>query len=354
MSGLEYKKYQYQLLFVSNPSAQFSGDPPNENYGVFAQANPSFKNIYLTLGLRYDHNNYFKNNGSFNPRIGITTNFTIDNTVIVKPRISWGSGITPPLYAYRYGDSAISELPNPNIKPQNQQGFDYGLEFYSVRNRYSFEVVYYDNLLRNMFVENINITSATVHDPFIYINVGEVANTGWEFSGAYHFNDHFSVHGTFSIMSSVIKDSSGDNLSNQLSNKAPGTQLRNLPRHTAGIFLTYNFSKLLFNNNRGSVSFNVTEVDGVIALDAVRFETDLGYGRLNSTNSNFDAPYWTSSGIVIRLGLNADYYLNDRLRFFIQGSNIADNYTFEQSSQYPTYGASWMFGIKLNMSMQNK
>ena len=40
------------------------------------------------------------------------------------------------------------------IVPQQQSGFDYGIEIYDRHNRLSGEIVYYDNTLKNMFVDN--------------------------------------------------------------------------------------------------------------------------------------------------------------------------------------------------------
>jgi hypothetical protein len=71
---------------------------------------------------------------------------------------------------------------------------------------------------------------------------------------------------------------------------------------------------------------------------------------VNFNTPHFDDPYWKKTGVIIQLGLNVDYYINDNLRFFIQGSNIANNNISESSSQYLTYGACWMFGIKFNMT----
>ena len=351
VSGAEYKKNFYQSIVTGTPSYVFSNDPPNENYGVFVQANPSYKNLYLTAGLRYEYNKLFKNNSSVNPRLGLTTNFTVSN-IIVKPRISWGSGITAPSYDARYGypsDGSTVGIPNPNIKPQQQQGFDYGLEFYDRKNRFNAEIVYYDNLLNDMIVYNTLPPQPNGIIPYQQVNVGAITNRGWEFSGVFKLNGRLSISGSFSIMHSVIKDSTGDYLSDQLSGKAPGFELKNLPIHTAGLFLNYRFFKLFGKKDHGMISLNLTEVDGVYALDGVKYTIDLAYGRTTLNNNNFAEGYWTTSGTVFKLGLNIDYYLTNSLRLFIQGSNILNNEQYEQNTNFPTYGASWLFGFKYNL-----
>jgi outer membrane receptor protein involved in Fe transport len=348
MSGAEYKNDYYQSVFDNGVPIYLDNDPANTNIGLFVQAKPSWKNIFLTAGLRYDYNKLFKNNHSLNPRIGLTTNFTLSD-IIVKPRISWGSGITAPPYEARYGvpaDGITEILPNPDIKPQQQKGFDYGLELYDRQNRFSGEVVYYDNLLVNMFIQGgPSIPDANGLYILQYTNGGAINNRGWEFSATYRLNRRLSLYGSFSIMHAVVKDSTGDYQSVQLSGRAPGFQLQNLPRHTAGLFLNYNFLKLFRKTDRGNINLNMTEVDGVYGYDIIRYTIDLAYKRIPDTYEIPNA-YFVSTGTVFKLGLNVEYYITPQLRFFIQGSNILNQNKFDDNTSTPTHGASWLFGFK--------
>lgn len=347
LSGAEYKKYYNHEIAVANPPVIIDNSPPNENYGIFIQANPSYKNIYLTLGLRYEYNDLFKNNSSLNPRIGATTNFKIGE-LIVKPRISWGSGITAPSYTDRYGfpsDGYNAQLPNPYIKPQDQQGFDYALELFSSQNNYKLEIIRYDNLLKNMIVYNAVSFAPSGLATYVATNIGAVANTGWEFAGEYKLNRHFNINGTFSIMNSLVKDTTGNYLSETFSSTPPGSRLSNLPRHTAGLFFNYNVDQLFGKKHRADISINMTEVDGVLTLDVIRYTVDVAYGRFANL-----ANYIVTSGTAFRFGLNLDYYLSNNWRLFVQGQNVANSYNPEQRNDWITYGASWMFGVKFNVS----
>ena len=259
-SGAEYKKYSSTttLTRATAPATLLLKDPDNKNYGAFVQANPSYKNVYLTLGLRYEKNELFK--AVWNPRIGLTTNFDT-RRLTIKPKISWGKGITAPTYQQRFGQlptNVTIVYANPDIKPQSQEGFDYGLEVYDRRGKYKFEVVYYDNILKDMLAQkilgpdpaNTNLTA------FMWTNVGRVANKGWEFSGNYQVG-RFILGGTFSIINAMIKDSTGSYLLPQIK-LAPGTKMPNIPEHTAGLMLNYNFYKLFRKADKGVVSLNVT------------------------------------------------------------------------------------------------
>jgi outer membrane receptor protein involved in Fe transport len=352
-SGAEYKQNSISSTITRTTAATtaIAKDPDNKNFGAFIQANPSYKNVYLTLGLRYEKNNFF--NAAWNPRLGITTNFDT-RSLTIKPRISWGKGIASPTYEQRYGrppTSVVIVYGNPDIKPQSQQGFDYGLEIYDKKGAFKFEAVYYDNILKDMATLiqlGKDIGNPTV-SAFKYINVGNVINSGWEFSGEYQIR-RFTLQGTFSIMNAVIGDTTGNYFlprTSQLRNKAPGTRMQYLPKHTAGFNLTYHFIKLFRKADRGSVSLNFTELDGVVVEDFNGYALDVAYGRTPYTGNT---GYLIENPPVFKFGLYSDYHITGNLRFFIQGNNIFNNYKVEYLTSLPTHGAEWLFGVKYNHS----
>ncbi|HEY5968396.1 MAG TPA: TonB-dependent receptor [Chitinophagaceae bacterium] len=354
LSGLEFKNYSPRSVSwtFANTNTFRDEEPDNKNYGAFVQINPSYKNVYLTMGLRYEKNELFK--AALNPRIGLTTNFDT-RSLTIKPRISWGKGITPPSYSNRFGEPANAftiVYPNPDMKPQSQQGFDYGLELYDKKGKYKFEVVYYDNILEDMITQLILGPDTTNPNlaAFVWTNAAQVVNRGWEFSGAYT-TKRFNLQGTFSIMNSTVEDTTGSHLLSQLSGKAPGTRMYNLPRHTAGLNFTYSFYKLFGKNDRGSVSLNVTEVDGVKYQDSRTHYLDIAYGRAPYNPPVL--PYEMETPAVFRVGFFADYLVVPNLRFFAQGSNILNDYNYENSITYPAHGATWLFGLKYNFVKTN-
>jgi outer membrane receptor for ferrienterochelin and colicin len=350
MSGAEYKNIFYAAKVTGSFPFTRDGSPANINWGLFAQVNMSYKNIYLTTALRYDYNKLFGNNHSLNPRLGLTTNFSISG-LIIKPRISWGSGITPPTYENRYGapsNGVFIVVPNAEIKPQQQSGFDYGVEIYDRRNRFSGEVVYYNNTLKNTVLLKDLPMDANGLYVSQWTNVGAIANCGWEFSGRYQWGSRLSLNGTFSIMQSVIKDSTGDYLDNSLAGKAPGYQLQALPRHTAGLFLTWHCFKLFRKQDKMDLSLNVTEVDGILSVDFIRWEVDVAYGRTQDLNGEIPDRYNVTNGPVFRLGCYFEYHISEALRFFAQGSNMLNSNANEFSSSFTAHGAALLFGFKFS------
>ncbi|RYZ34261.1 MAG: TonB-dependent receptor [Sphingobacteriales bacterium] len=339
VSGLEFKTLAVRST-ITRPTASATvliAEPPTSNYGTFVQVNPSYKNVYLSMGLRYESSNLFQ--PTLNPRIGLTTNFILRG-LTVKPKIAWGRGITAPTYSQRFGRRltlGTTDLPNANLRPQSQDGFDYGVELYDQQGKFRFEAVYYDNIIKDMIAE------LTVN---YFTNVCQVANRGLELSGEYQAG-RFELQGSFTSMNSTIKDSTGNSAYAQLK-IAPGERLVNLPRHIAGLNVTYNFKKVLKRSDKGSLSLNVTEVDGVKSVDHRNYALDVSYGRIPYTPGKIG--YAVIYKPVFRVGFFADYFFTNDLKVFVQGANILNDYKYDYSNEYPTHGASWLFGFNYKFS----
>ena len=128
--------------------------------------------------------------------------------------------------------------------------------------------------------------------------------------------------------------------------------MRNLPKHLAGLNLNYSFLKLFSKADKGGISLSITEMDGVKTADGRKYALDVAYGRIPYDAEKNSYPVVTSA--VIKVGVYADYNILSDLRFFIQGSNILNNYRYEYSSNNPTQGATWLFGFKYGFTAQNK
>jgi outer membrane receptor protein involved in Fe transport len=350
-SGAEYKRSSASHIITraTAPATFNIQDPDNNNYGAFVQVNPSYKNIYLTMGLRYEHNELFTN--AWNPRVGLTTNFSL-STLTIKPRISWGKGIQAPSYEQRFGrilPNVYIIYPNPDLKPQSQQGFDYGIELYNKQGKFKFEAVFYDNLLQNMVFEEVleRVPSDTNLVGFIHKNVYELSNQGWEFSGEYHVG-RFSLQGTLSLMKTTVGDTTGNHKFSELNSRVPGERELRYPTHIAGLNVNYNFNKVFGKADKGMISINISEVGGHQIYDRKGYNLDVAYGRVPYSPDTFAYTPIVSS--IFRVGLYSEYYLGHDWRVFVQGSNILNDYKYELSSDILTYGATWLFGFKFSFT----
>jgi outer membrane receptor protein involved in Fe transport len=318
-----------------------------KNTGVFAEFNPSYKNkIFLTLAGRYEFN---KNFGSyFNPRIGVTTNFFLGN-LILKPRIAWGSGITGVSWFYKHYPrvQGLTYLPTDGLKPQEQEGWDYGLEGYVANDRLSFEVSRYHASLKDgiyLFAQSSPggiIISTT--------NGGEIENSGWEFSARYKLRN-LEISGSYSITNSILIEPLNGNSSFK-DRTYPGEQMLFIPKNAAGLTIGYTFPKLFGQSDRFYTSVNMTYTSGANSVDQARMLYDVSMNLYQGHINNYgDRYYNTQLSSITRVNLNLDYTIHRDLRFFMQLSNITNNTEPEYLNDFPSIGRGWMMGLKYNFS----
>ena len=316
-----------------------------KNTGVFVQLNPSYKNkIFLTLAGRYEFN---KNFGSyFNPRIGMTTNFLIGK-LILKPRIAWGSGITGVSWFYKNYPivQGLLYAPTDDLKPQQQVGWDYGLEGYLANDRLTFEISRYHNILK----DGIYLSSQSSPSGIIVstTNGGKVENSGWEFSAGYRLKN-LDISGSYSIMNSILKEPlSGD--SSFKDRTYPGEQLLFIPKNAAGLTIGYSLPKLFGHSDRLYTSVNMTYTSAAYTIDQVRMLYDVSKNLYQGNINNYGARYYkTQLSSITRINVNIEYTMLKDLRFFMQLSNMTNNTDPEYINDFPSIGRGWMFGLKYN------
>ena len=352
LTGIEYSNFLSTDYTVTRTTTAYrvTFDTLNKqkNTGVFAQLNPSYKNkIFLTLAGRYEFN---KNFGSyFNPRIGLTTNFLIGK-LILKPRIAWGRGITEVPWQFkkpRISTQTLIYSPTDDLRPQQQAGWDYGLEGYVANDRLSFEISGYNNILKDA----IYTSQQGPPGPIIIsrINAGKVENSGWEFSAKYRLKN-LDISGSYSIINSILREpQSGDSSLKDLT--YPGDQMPFIPKNAAGLIIGYGFPKLFGHSDRLYTSVSMTYTSGAYSLDRAKLLDDLTRGRY-ATNfgSGGDRYYKMQLPSITRLYLNLEYTMHKDLRFFMQLSNITNNTDPDYANDFPSIGRGWMFGLKYNFS----
>ena len=345
LTGIEYSNITSGYFAVTRSGAVLTttrNDTADlqKNTGVFAQLSPSYKDkLFLILSGRYEFNKTFGN--IFNPRIGVTTNFQFGE-LILKPRIAWGKGITPPAWGERYPSAPF--LANPDLKPQNQSGWDYGLEGYMEKGDLVFEISRYDYILENGITPSV---TTSLSGPSIrqYVNAGKLSNNGWEFSASYKFKS-FNISGNYSIINSILKEP----LTGKPSEKDliwPGEQMQFIPKNAGGIMIGYDFPKLFSHSDRLSLAAHLTYTSGAPSVDYVAYTYDAGVWRYPGNFINYGPRYYkTHLSASSKVNLNLEYDIHNGFRFFMQASNLTNNTIPEYISTFPSIGRGWMFGLK--------
>lgn len=191
---------QYTVLYT-NPRKQINS--------LYAFANIGFNNyLYLDLTARNDWSSTLpvKNNSYFYPSIAtsfiITEAFPALKSKLIsfgKTRISYAEvgGDTSPYnltqtfinYPYTMNGTILSTeattvLPNRELKPSRNKGFETGLDFKLFNWKLGIDASYYNQTTYNEIVK-LPISSASAYE-YAYINAGQINNKGWEL--AFNFN----------------------------------------------------------------------------------------------------------------------------------------------------------------------
>jgi outer membrane receptor protein involved in Fe transport len=349
LMGLDYINLRSKYAFYTSGTNTLKGNDQQENTGYFAQLSPSYKNrAFITMGLRYDVNRNFKS--SINPRVGLTT-ILGTGPITWKPRISWGKGTTPPSSGQRYptqpSTASVVYESNPDLRPQQQTGWDYGLEVYGSKNRFRTEVVYYDNVLTDAIFSSVTVTSGVRH--IKAINSGKIENSGWEFSTSYR-EKGFNVSANYAITRSILREPQSGKVDPK-DITYPGEQMPFIAKYTAGFMAGYRFPRVFGKSDPLSVAFNITYADGMRSNDNFRYIYDLAvYHDFSNINQYGVRYYMIEYPSVTKFNLNLDYQIIQALGFFMQVRNIDNNTTAEYINTEPSVGRGWLLGLKYHFN----
>src|SRR5690606_18185527 len=121
-----------------------------------------------------------------------------------KFRMSWGRAIRAPqpLHKQEMIIPAGHFLANPQIGPEEQEGWDAGIDMVFGR-RASLSVTYYDQMALGL-IDAVLLDAGVVPPIFQFQNVGEMANKGWEVEGTLDFTP-FRLSGTYSRVNSTVE-----------------------------------------------------------------------------------------------------------------------------------------------------
>ena len=328
------EKYMVQATIRRDGSSRFGS---NNKYGVFPSA---------SIGWNIMNENFMKDTRDWltnlkfraswgkngNDNIGdfaYTTLTAIGNT----SNYYWGRSA-----AMGYGSKA-NRLANEDLKWEESEQTDLGLDFGFWNNKLTFSVDYYIKKTNGMIIE-MPIPSY-VGEARPLANVGDMKNSGWEFELGYKWNiadAHFAIKGNASYLKNELKNLGNDTgfLNYGISQFSDGgTRAENgqpfpffYGYKTDGIIQNaaeaadYN-SKYGTNKQPGDFRFVDMNGDGVINSDD---RTNIGNG----------VPTWT-------FGLNFDAeWKGFDLSLFFQGVSGADVFdaTYRQdiaSGNYPTW-----------------
>ncbi|MEM7018776.1 MAG: TonB-dependent receptor [Pseudomonadota bacterium] len=183
------------------------------------------RQIFLSAGVRLDNNERFDDATTY--RLTAAWKLPTNST---RLHASYGTGITNPSFFELFGFFPGSFIGNPNLEPEESQGFDIGIEQRFWNNRLTADITWFDQDLEKEITSTFNFTDFTSS---VENQTGTSDRRGIEFSLGGKLTDTLSIQAAYTYTDA--EDSNGER------------ELRR-PENIASLHLNYTFP-----NDRGYV-----------------------------------------------------------------------------------------------------
>ncbi len=304
------------------------------NTGYFGQVQLGFREaFFLTAGLRAERNTNFGDRLDLplSPRVGLSYVKPLDQATL-KFRGSWGRAIRPPTPGQKDAGGIAGiflTVPNPNLGPERQAGWDAGVDVV-LGTRGSVGLTYYDQTAHNLIQSVQQAVSPVL--TFQNQNVGRVKNRGVEIEGLLAIGPA-QLRGQYGYVRASIEELAP----NYTGDLRVGDQALDTPKHTAGASLSIAPFK------RTTISAGITYIG---SWDDYDFFSQLScFGgtapcRVSSRDYIIAYPGFTK--------LNASVFqqLGPFLSGYISLDNLTNNHAVERNDQNTIRGRVTTVGLR--------
>ena len=171
------------------------------NY-LFAQQTVIWRRLSVLAGVGYVINSNF--GGKVSPRASATLLAWRGNTTFSGTRLHFGyaEGIKEPSFEQSFGiTGTFPTLPNPNLKPEQNQGIEAGIQQSLFNNRLSLSAVYYHNQFRDQIEFEYDADTGTSQ----YVNFNRAMAQGAEVVLSGRVISHLSLSAAYTYTSTQIQ-----------------------------------------------------------------------------------------------------------------------------------------------------
>lgn len=276
-----------RLAFGAEREESESGDEDTSIDGLFGfyELKPAEK-LTLTAGLRLDDHETFgsETTGRLAAAYDITEALTLRGT--------WGQGFKAPTIFQTTFFCCGATAPNPDLLPEESDGFDVGFDYRTVDGRGEFGASYFNQDVENLINFDFGIGG--------YNNIPGAERAGVEVYGDYQFTDWLNVSANYAYIDA--KDQARD-------------RLARVPKNTADIALAF---------------MPAGPISGALLV------------RYNGKELDANGPVddW------VRVDLNAAYDINNYAEIYGRVENVLDT-DYQQVLGYGTPGRSGSIGLRL-------
>jgi vitamin B12 transporter len=291
--NIELGKNQTLILGVEDQNDRLIDSPisvENGNVAGFAELQSEIvPNLFLAASGRYDDNERFGGKATWR----IAPAYLIPNTG-TKLKASYGTGFKAPSLTQLFVSfPAFNFFANPNLEPEESEGFDIGFEQSLAQERVRFGATYFHNDITNLIAANASFTSLE--------NVGEATTEGVETFIAVALTERIKARVDYTYTDAI--------------DDTTGLELLRRPKHKASLNVSW------LPIDRLSLSATLlyvgSQVDGNRSFSVQRLNTD---------------PYFV-------VNVAADYDLGHGFTVFARIDNLLDErYENPTGFQRPGFG----------------
>jgi vitamin B12 transporter len=259
-------------------------------------------NLFVAASGRYDDNERFGGKATWR----IAPAYLIPKTG-TKLKASYGTGFKAPSLTQLFVSfPAFNFFANPNLEPEESEGYDIGFEQALAGERVRFGATYFHNDISNLINANATFTSLE--------NVGQATPQGVETFVSVAVTDRFTVRGDYTFTDAI--------------DDTTGLELLRRPKHKASLNLIW------LPTDRLTISATAlyvgAQVDGNRSFSIQRLDTD---------------PY-------VLVNLAADYDLGRGVTLFARIDNVFDQ-RYENPTGFQRPGFGVFAGIRVNFDAKN-
>ncbi|MCV6547159.1 MAG: TonB-dependent receptor [Cohaesibacter sp.] len=293
----EHETYTNDFPFASSQIPTQTRDL----FGYVAEYRGEFwESLFVGGALRFDQNDKFEDAVTYNADIA----YLIDRTN-TRFHASIGSGVTNPTFSEQFGYTPDRFIGNPNLKPEENFGWDIGIEQSFFDERAKIDVTYFNERLKNEIFTRYTPTFMSSPQNMD----GTSKRQGIEIAANAQVSDALSVRGSYTYL---------------LSEEATGLKEVRRPKHSASMGVNWSFwdgKANLFADAiyRGSVEDN---------------EFVNATPRRRTTLDDY---------VLINAG--GDYQLTDTVKAFARVENLLDT-KYEEVFGFNTQGRAFFAGFE--------
>ncbi len=146
--------------------------------------------VFLSATARHDDNDRFQDDDTYS----VAGSWVVRNTPM-RLHASWGTGVTNPTFFEQFGFNPGTFTGNPNLVPEEADGWDAGLELTFAGGKAVVDVTYFESTLEHEIFTAFGGAPLFLSSPAN--RTTESDRSGWEATFGFHPTDNFDVVGSY-------------------------------------------------------------------------------------------------------------------------------------------------------------